>query len=871
MSGPCSISFARCHTLGGVRVGAGLPLASRMERRRQFAGEGEEDEEGGTGALDMEVSEEEEGEQVDEQELGMRLGVEIDDGDSWEEGPGAEAADVLPRGPVEAATTDLAAAVADSDDELDFELSESRVLEGGDETAEPDGTARFEGGLAVRVRDVRRVVQPTPAAQGGPKLEEWERFPSAPAPRAPAPASAASAQGHRGKLSVAAEVELERFLADLREHQREQQPPPGAPSSLAASRSGAAAAARAAGGSAPAAESDSLSLAASVRRNELPAADSTRVGVELGVEWLQHDELEGSSAFVRRELPVTVLFQPSPSPQPPLLPQQQAKEAGQPALAELAFSHAKVSALERKVQELTAALEAQNTAGVTPEASSQPHLANGGAAPLHHHHVLSAEDLRRELRASEAPRLDAVRELREMTHKLEASAAELAQLREESRLRANAERTVEALRADLEDERARSRKLEAQVMQLGWASTNATAGGALSPRRLKQQQQQQSPAPQPQQPQQQQRPAPVIDEAPASPFAPVAAVVPELSFAPGKPARAAPQASPERPANLQPGVVEDEMDAMADPEGLAAEEQLLYQRLALERERLSGAKERIRAARALSSQSLEFAVGELRALEAARAKAEARAAALEQQVQRTQRDMVVLSRNAARRDEGEDAESVAQQPTLEPVYHEQMPGSDPEEMWQRAQQQQQQQQQQHVQHVQHLQQLDEGLAVGRDTPVPSHIEHYAHAEQHQQQPVHAWPASSSVSSADRSEAAMSKRERAAVLREQILAAAERERAEQQDPEWAKSRESLAPFATDASARDLLKGFSLLERKLMIVNMERDKCEAAYARLVNRGGVRSKKALDEKIYLEARIAELHKEASNVRIALRRQPS
>lgn len=118
---------------------------------------------------------------------------------------------------------------------------------------------------------------------------------------------------------------------------------------------------------------------------------------------------------------------------------------------------------------------------------------------------------------------------------------------------------------------------------------------------------------------------------------------------------------------------------------------------------------------------------------------------------------------------------------------------------------------------------------------------------------------------------MSKRERAAVLREQILAAAERERAEQHDPDWAQSRESLAPFATDASARDLLKGFSLLERKLMIVNMERDKCEAAYARLVNRGGVRSKKALDEKIYLEARIAELHKEASNVRIALRRQPS
>jgi hypothetical protein len=83
---------------------------------------------------------------------------------------------------------------------------------------------------------------------------------------------------------------------------------------------------------------------------------------------------------------------------------------------------------------------------------------------------------------------------------------------------------------------------------------------------------------------------------------------------------------------------------------------------------LSGAKERIRAARALSSQSLEFAVGELRALEAARAKAEARAATLEQQVMRTQRDMVILSRKAARLDEDEDAEQTETQtlsvPTL---------------------------------------------------------------------------------------------------------------------------------------------------------------------------------------------------------------
>jgi len=87
--------------------------------------------------------------------------------------------------------------------------------------------------------------------------------------------------------------------------------------------------------------------------------------------------------------------------------------------------------------------------------------------------------------------------------------------------------------------------------------------------------------------------------------------------------------------------------------------------------------------------------------------------------------------------------------------------------------------------------------------------------------------------------------------------------------WATSRQSMAPFATESSSRDLQQGFSLLERKLMMINMEREKCEADYARIVNKG-VKTKKALDEKIFLEKRLDELHKEASNVRVALKRQP-
>jgi hypothetical protein len=93
--------------------------------------------------------------------------------------------------------------------------------------------------------------------------------------------------------------------------------------------------------------------------------------------------------------------------------------------------------------------------------------------------------------------------------------------------------------------------------------------------------------------------------------------------------------------------------------------------------------------------------------------------------------------------------------------------------------------------------------------------------------------------------------------------------QEQPDQWASSRESLTPYATESSTRDLHKGFSVLERKLLMINMERDKCEADFLRLANRG-VKTKKALEEKMYLEARLVELHKEASNVRVALKRAP-
>ncbi|GBG28050.1 Hypothetical Protein FCC1311_042732 [Hondaea fermentalgiana] len=88
-------------------------------------------------------------------------------------------------------------------------------------------------------------------------------------------------------------------------------------------------------------------------------------------------------------------------------------------------------------------------------------------------------------------------------------------------------------------------------------------------------------------------------------------------------------------------------------------------------------------------------------------------------------------------------------------------------------------------------------------------------------------------------------------------------------EWASSRESLAPFATEASTRDLQNGFSLLERKLMMINLEREKHEAELAKLTNKG-IRTKYALEQKIFLEQRLRDLHQEASNTRFALKRQP-
>jgi len=88
-------------------------------------------------------------------------------------------------------------------------------------------------------------------------------------------------------------------------------------------------------------------------------------------------------------------------------------------------------------------------------------------------------------------------------------------------------------------------------------------------------------------------------------------------------------------------------------------------------------------------------------------------------------------------------------------------------------------------------------------------------------------------------------------------------------EWASSRESLAPFATEASTRDLHNGFSLLERKLMMINLEREKHEADLSKLMNKG-IKTKKALDQKLFLENRLRDLHQEASNTRFALKRQP-
>ena len=84
-----------------------------------------------------------------------------------------------------------------------------------------------------------------------------------------------------------------------------------------------------------------------------------------------------------------------------------------------------------------------------------------------------------------------------------------------------------------------------------------------------------------------------------------------------------------------------------------------------------------------------------------------------------------------------------------------------------------------------------------------------------------------------------------------------------------NREASAPFATNASSKRIDAGFSLLERKLLMTNIEIGDAEAKLGRLMNKRG-RTRSSIEMRNGLEERLQELRQQASNIRIALKSQP-
>jgi len=223
-----------------------------------------------------------------------------------------------------------------------------------------------------------------------------------------------------------------------------------------------------------------------------------------------------------------------------------------------------------------------------------------------------------------------------------------------------------------------------------------------------------------------------------------------------------------------------------DVEESRQQEEQILRKMQLERERLVKAKSRIKLANRETSRSLEFAANELRSLEQARLRAEARAEELERQMKKTQRDIHLIRSSDA------VSTPMSVQPSLA---------------------------------------LDEEPAPLEDEDMQYKIELYPEKKE------------------SRNQREMKENGNENLRGFQI--------------------ENHAPFATEASARDYQNGFSLLERKLMIINLERDKCEAELSKLANKG-VRTREAIQMKADTENHLRELEQQAQNVRIALKNQP-
>jgi len=298
------------------------------------------------------------------------------------------------------------------------------------------------------------------------------------------------------------------------------------------------------------------------------------------------------------------------------------------------------------------------------------------------------------------------------------------------------------------------------------------------------------------------------------------------------------------------------------------EENTVLSKLQEERRKLEDAQRRIYAANKKSSKSLELAVAELQTMKSARHHAERRADMLEDKVERVERDMTHLRASVTDlnipKSLRELIDPASESKTYEHMYStREIDSFNPaskqvfEETHPSAHVQKSHQQFKETHPSAHVQKSHRQF---EETHPSAHVQ-TSHRQFEETHPSAHVQKSHQQLEEPRKFQAVAHQNKVPVFNEEESP---------QETSWAKSRESLAPFATNSSTRDLQKGFSLLERKLMMLNIERDTCQAEFNKLINKGSNKTKRGLDEKIRLEEKLEDLSQEISNVRIALRKQP-
>lgn len=295
-------------------------------------------------------------------------------------------------------------------------------------------------------------------------------------------------------------------------------------------------------------------------------------------------------------------------------------------------------------------------------------------------------------------------------------------------------------------------------------------------------------------------------------------------------------------------------------------------RLKVESSRLVSAEERIRMAQEKSQSGLAAAVSKLQALEQARLKAEARAAELEERVSIVNRSIDSIPAGFA---------------TIGPAYVKPGPKpntpeclSKPKSLPETAPKAiEEKTSEKKPEDVPRLEPSTTKSMVEPSKPKPSYQEHLLEVarqdrieriqkarEQRQRQNRSSW----SLTDMQPPWEVVQKDENMVPRRSVKIAEIPNKTAPKGSRvDEKENREASAPFATDASSKRIDAGFSLLERKLLMTNVEIGDAEAKLGRLLNRKG-RTRSSIEMRSELEQRLQDLRQQASNIRIALKSQP-